>query len=280
LTEVHRALGDPGFRLRLPQPQHFLPPPDSRGPGPGFSGGHFHLRAELFLQRRGSTVFKFPAETLVLGPGEVLVVPPRVFHAESAVADAGDFRNVVLYADDRALSCHLAEAGPRGPRIGYPERLESPACGRIASWLDDTVTVSRDLGGVEVAADLTRSVLGLTLRLLDLPVRGGGLPLPIVRCRQMIHEDLGNADLSVASLAQRLGCNADYLSHLFRKVEGRRLTAHIEELRLQRAAELLTRTGLSCKEVAWASGYANQSYFIRCFRERWGASPLEYRSRP
>jgi AraC-like DNA-binding protein len=101
----------------------------------------------------------------------------------------------------------------------------------------------------------------------------------VVRCRRMIHEDLGNPDLSVSSLARALGCNADYLSHLFRSVRGERLMQYIDELRMQRAAELLVRTGLSCKEVAWASGYASQSYFIRSFRGRWGSSPQAYRLR-
>ena len=61
-------------------------------------------------------MFRFPSETLELGPGEILVVPPRVYHAETISADTnGEFRNVVLYADEGALSCHLAEAGPGGP---------------------------------------------------------------------------------------------------------------------------------------------------------------------
>jgi len=279
LGAAHRSLAEPQTRLCIPQPQHFLPPPTSRSTSPGVTEGHFHLRAELFLQIKGATQFRFPSESIELGPGEILIVPPRVYHAETITSDAGEFRNVVLYADERRLSCHLAEAGPVGPKVAYPEHLGSPGCGRIASWLEEAVKVSRDLG-TAVAADLVRSVLGLTLRMLDLPVQGGSEPLPVVQCRQMIHEELGNAALSVASLARRLGFNADYLSHLFRKVQGQTLTSHIEELRLVRAAELLTQTSLSCKEVAWASGYSNQSYFIRCFRQRWGASPLEYRSRP
>ena len=95
------------------------------------------------------------------------------------------------------------------------------------------------------------------MQLLDLPARGETEPLTVVRCRRMIHEDLGDPGLSVASLAQRLGCSADYLSHLFRTVRDERLSSHIEGLRLLRAAELLTQTELSCKEVAWALGYAN-----------------------
>ena len=239
------------------------------------------MRAELFLQRRAATRFRFPSETLILEPEEVLIVPSRVFHAESIVIgpDTGPFRNVVVYADEGALSCHLADMGPQGgPRIAYPEHLENESCGRVAAWLEDAVKVAGEMNQGGVAVDLVRSILGMTLNLLDLPsARRTGEPLTVVRCRRMIHEDLGDPELSVASLARRLGCSADYLSHLFRTVRGERLTTHIEERRMLRAAELLAQTNLSGKEVAWASGYANQSYFIRCFRRRWGASPAEYR---
>ena len=212
-------------------------------------------------------------------PGEILVVPSRVYHAEEVIAGDAPFRNVVLYADERTLSCHLADAAPTGrPRIAYPENLRGEACGRVAAWLEDAVRMARDIE-IMVAVDLVRSILGTTLRLLDLPsARGENEPLPVVRCRRMVHESLGDADLSVASLAQRLGCSADYLSHLFRSIRGERLTEYIEEQRLLRASELMTQTTLSCKEVAWASGYASQSYFIRCFRKRWGQSPGQYRA--
>lgn len=237
------------------------------------------MRAELFLQRTAGTRFQFPSETLDLGPQEVLVVPARVYHAET-VWSAGEspFRNVVVYADEGTLSCHLAETGPRGkPRVAHPERVTSSASGRVAAWLEDAVRVSRDWEMAAVAVDLVRASLAVTLELLEAPSEAGE-PLPVVRCRRMIHEDLGDPNLSVASLAQRIGCSADYLSHLFATVSGTRLTAHIEDLRMLRAADLLDQTSLSCKEIAWASGYANQSYFIRCFRHHWGMTPGDYRT--
>ncbi len=139
--------------------------------------------------------------------------------------------------------------------------------------------MSRSLGAQEVLVDLVRSLVGVTVRLLDLPsARGQGEPLVIVRCLQMIHEALGDPQLSVLALSQRLGCNPDYLSHLFRTTRGEKLTSYIEELRMLRAAELLSESHLSGKEVGWASGYGNQSYFIRCFRRRWGCSPGEFRA--
>lgn len=269
--EAYRALALPGARIRIP---------GSRGLTGAPAEGHFHLRAELFLQRGGTTRFRFPDEVLDLGPGEILIVPPRLPHAETILGGGQPFRNVVLYADEAALSCHLADGTPAaGPRIAHPEHREGPSCAPVAVWLADAVKVSLDLPDAgTVVVDLVRSVLGMTLKLLDLPARGDNEPLTVVRCRRLVHEGLGDPRLSVASLAGRLGCSADYLSHLFRTVRGEKLTAYIEEQRLNRAAELLQQTAMSVKEVAWSSGYANQSYFIRCFRRRWDKSPGEWRN--
>jgi len=276
LQNAYDDLSKPGPRVLLPGPQRFGP-----------REGHFHLRAEMHLQREAATQFRFGDETLTLQPGQILLVPARVFHAETIVPSAltGDqpFCNLVLNADESSLSCHLAEASSKGvPQIAYPEHREGPACRQVASWLEDSVNVARSVGGA-VILDLVRAVLGRTLQLLDEPpVAGEREPLPVVRCRQMIHEELGNPELSVTLLAHRLGCNPDYLSHLFRRVRGERLSEYIDERRLLRAAELLQTTSgtvpLSCKEVAWASGFANQSYFIQRFKRRFGRVPLEYRA--
>jgi AraC-like DNA-binding protein len=279
LTEAYRSLGQALSPLRIPRPQRFEPRPSPGGP----AEGHFHLRPELFLQVQGSTRFVFPSESLDLGAGEALIVPPRVYHAETALDGEQPFLNLVLYADGGALSCHQAERGPEGlPRVAYPECVEGPFCAQVGSWLEDAVRVWNEMeASEEIAQSLLGSALGMAIRLLDLPAAlSEKEPLVVARSRRMIHEGLGDPSLSVSSIAQALGCNADYLSHLFRSVRGEKLTEYVDELRMERAAELLARTGLSCKEVAWASGYANQSYFIRRFRVRWGLSPSDYRLSP
>lgn len=270
LSEAYQSLGRPGASVRIPRAADLVKAP---------AKGHFHLRAELFVQRSGATLFRFPGQELELAADEVLLVPPRLYHAEAVVPGA-PFGNVVLYADETGLSCHWADGTPEtGPRIAYPEDRVGPGCGRIARWLSDASQVALEVPDAQaVVVDLVRSVLALTLQLLELPpTEDEEAPLVVVRCRRLVHEELGNAALSVGALAKKLGCSADYLSHRFRTATGEKLTAYIEAQRMERAAELLRATPLSVKEVAWASGYANQSYFIRCFSRRWGAPPGEWR---
>jgi AraC-like DNA-binding protein len=51
----------------------------------------------------------------------------------------------------------------------------------------------------------------------------------------------------------------------------------LSRLRLERAAELLTRTHLDIGEIAYAVGYSDRLYFSRAFHRFAGCSPSEYR---
>jgi AraC-like DNA-binding protein len=53
------------------------------------------------------------------------------------------------------------------------------------------------------------------------------------------------------------------------------------ELRLQKARAMLSEArhnGLKVSEIALACGFNEVSYFNRCFRRRFGASPTELRA--
>jgi AraC-like DNA-binding protein len=99
----------------------------------------------------------------------------------------------------------------------------------------------------------------------------------VTRVRVLVQNQLGDQDLSVRGLAQQCGCTADYLSHLFRQQTGEALVAYINRMRIDRAARLLAESALAVKEVAWACGYANPSYFIHTFRAQHGQTPTAYR---
>lgn len=82
---------------------------------------------------------------------------------------------------------------------------------------------------------------------------------------------------SLAGLARHCGLSVSRLAHLFRAQIGLPPQQYLEELRLQRAAELLRSTGLRVSEVAAETGYAGAFYFSARFRRKFGKSPSQYR---
>lgn len=90
---------------------------------------------------------------------------------------------------------------------------------------------------------------------------------------------LRSSDLSVASLAAKLGISERYLREIY---NGTNLTPHssIVEKRLTHAKnELICEhpKGKTISEVAYRWGFSNSSHFSRCFQKRYGVSPSNYR---
>lgn len=249
--------------------------------------GHFHLAPELFLQISGWTRFRLPEGDVHLGPGEALLMPARLLHHESVGAGAGGapFCNLVIYADGQVLSCHLAhEHAPGQPGIEHLESRQHPQAARILSWLGDAAladveAVDTTPAALQARALVLAAVAGVQ-RVLDDATTAQTRPEPplLARLRVLIQNQLGDQALSVRRLAEQSGCSADYLSHRFRQASGEHLVSHITRQRMARAAHLLTESDMAGKEIAWACGFATQSYFIRTFREHFGTTPKAWRS--
>ncbi len=256
--------------------------------------GQFHLAAELFLQVTGWTRFHFPHAELLLGPGEVLLLPPKLLHAErvGAGADGASFRNIVIYADEALLTCHVAEeTTPGTAHIAYLEVSRHAQAQRIHDWLNDAARLGDcaqadtgpggaqvDLAEAQTRALVVAATAGVLRALDDKAVDTPAEPALVAHARLVVQKHLGDQHLSVASLAGQLGCTADYLSHLFRHSTGERLTAYINRQRMVRAARLLRETSLAGKEVAWACGFATPSYFIRAFQKHFDMTPKAWRA--
>lgn len=253
--------------------------------------GHFHLVPELFLQVSGWTRFRFPHAEVELGPGEALVVPPRLLHAEEVRggSDGEAFCNVVIYAEAPSLNCHLAhEESPGKPGIQHLEVRHHPQASHIHSWLGDAARLARSANsaadaalppwtGVQTRALVSAAIAGVLQALDEAQADARPEPALVARARVLIQNQLGDHTLSVKHLAAQLGCTADYLSHLFGQTASEHLVAYINRQRMERGARLLRETGMAGKEIAWACGFATQSYFIRNFRAHFGTTPKAWR---
>lgn len=86
-----------------------------------------------------------------------------------------------------------------------------------------------------------------------------------------------NHPLSLDALAKTCGLSASRLAHLFRAQMGLPPQQYLEELRLQRGAQLLRSTTLQIQEIAEKTGFASAFYFTTRFRKKFGQSPSAYR---
>ena len=53
----------------------------------------------------------------------------------------------------------------------------------------------------------------------------------------------------------------------------------VREIRLDKAEKLVVTTDKSASEIAYEVGFKESSYFGKCFKKKFGMTPLEYRNK-
>jgi two-component system response regulator YesN len=102
----------------------------------------------------------------------------------------------------------------------------------------------------------------------------------VEKMKQQVRDNLANPDLSLKWLGGSLiHANVDYLSKLFKRETGEPFRHYVSRLRVEKAAECLTRhPDAPIAEVARDTGFGdNARYFCLVFRKATGCSPTEYR---
>jgi signal transduction histidine kinase/DNA-binding response OmpR family regulator/ligand-binding sensor domain-containing protein len=99
----------------------------------------------------------------------------------------------------------------------------------------------------------------------------------VLKLRTTIEAHLTNPELSVDTLCQQLGMSRTTLHLKITALTGMSVSRYVRSLRLRKAQELLSSSGLNISEVAYAVGFDNPKYFSRVFSEEFGVSPANYR---
>src|SRR5690606_24424108 len=83
-----------------------------------------------------------------------------------------------------------------------------------------------------------------------------------------------------AELAESLGVSQRRVAAVVKAQTGGSLFELIRSKRMEKAARLLTRTGLSVTDIATEAGYSSAANFTTAFREYFGFTPTAYRRNP
>ena len=83
--------------------------------------------------------------------------------------------------------------------------------------------------------------------------------------------------ITLEMLSKEVGLSTFRISHLVKEQTGKTVLQHIHHLRIQEAQRLLEQSEMSCTDIAYESGFGDQSYFIKQFRKWMGITPARYR---
>jgi len=81
--------------------------------------------------------------------------------------------------------------------------------------------------------------------------------------------------LSLTSLSEQFHYSREHLSREFKNQYGIGLIKYINDVRLERARALLSKS-TPVNEVCTRVGFFDDSYFIKIFKHKYGMSPKKY----
>ncbi|RMD73402.1 MAG: AraC family transcriptional regulator [Lentisphaerae bacterium] len=94
--------------------------------------------------------------------------------------------------------------------------------------------------------------------------------------RRLLDNSFGDVP-TVEWLAERFRLSRSQLFRIFKTHYGISPKAFIDQIRFERAQDLLKNSRMSIKEIATACGFSSGDYFTTAFRERYGQSPMSWR---
>ena len=99
----------------------------------------------------------------------------------------------------------------------------------------------------------------------------------INRAQLRIRESL-ESSLTIQQVAEEMGVSYSNFRKLFKEHTGLSPAVYQQDLRLQRAKELLTTTDMSIKEIAYRLNFESPDYFSSKFRVKTGRKPSDLRT--
>jgi len=232
---------------------------------------HFQCAAEMTLELLLEGIMRYTQDGIaeIVHPGELYIIhkgSDTLFEQKS-----GDrmhrLRLMLRGSLVTAFRDSLRLTGKRVIPLTDPERSAA-----LFRQIIDLMNAPRNDSGAEIMA--------LTCRLLSEiaaeSYRNGDRPPLLEQILQAMEKDR-NHRLTIADFARQNGCGVHTLMRLFHRHLGTTPAAYREQLRYERACQLLRTTMRSLKEISEELGYCDQLYFSAAFRKHAGVSPTEYR---
>lgn len=95
---------------------------------------------------------------------------------------------------------------------------------------------------------------------------------------ELVRNNLKNPDYTVEKFSADMCMDRTGLYRKLMALTGLSPTAFIRNVRLKKAAELLSESKLPITEIAEETGFNSTSYFAKCFHEIYGQTPSQYRT--
>lgn len=238
-------------------PHHFVP-------------AHEHERGFFYFVLDGSSIDVCSGRTLTCTPSTLVFHPAGETHSNSWHRNGG--RCLHLETPPGRLEL-LSERSPPLQRVGH-------FTGGMPVWLASKL--HDEFRRPDAASALAME--GLLLELIAAVCRerestdGGRYPRWLISARELILERC-TENLSITDLAAEAGVHPTHFARAFRKAFACSIGEFVRKARVERACKQITSGHSTLSEVAYDSGFCDQSHFCKSFKRVLGMTPSQFRHR-
>jgi AraC-like DNA-binding protein len=100
----------------------------------------------------------------------------------------------------------------------------------------------------------------------------------ISKMNDIISSNVEDPKFSVEDLADKMNVSRVQLYRKVKAIMGINISDHINNIKLEKAAELLKSNEMNISEIAYSLGFSSPNYFSTVFKNKFGISPKEYKS--
>jgi AraC-like DNA-binding protein len=98
----------------------------------------------------------------------------------------------------------------------------------------------------------------------------------LARVEDIVRDNISDPEFTVKDLTEQLGMSNSMLYRKIKQITNFAPVDLVRRIRLNSAASLLKKGRMNISEVAYETGFSDQSYFALCFKKKFGVSPTQY----
>lgn len=227
---------------------------------------HSHELAFFTLLLDGSYAETYGRKSFSYRPLTVWWHPSGVFHKDAVGREGGRFFTVEI--EPKGLENLAQVAKIPGDFFEKNTSLVWLACRlfhEFKNWQSCSELVAEGIT-LEMLAHSARKTVVTEKR----------FPLWLARVVEKLNDEF-TENLSTGELAAQANVHPVHLAAVFRQFYGETMGEHVQKLRVARASEMLLDKKIPLAEIAYATGFADQSHFTRIFKRCVGITPGAFR---
>jgi AraC family transcriptional regulator len=153
-------------------------------------------------------------------------------------------------------------------------QLENPALKPLFHKIHKEIKLNDATSQISVDGLLLQSIAEITRATY---IEKFGLPVWVNKVKEILNDGICDK-ITLESLSLETGIHPVHLSKEFPKYFNTGFGQYIRNIRVGKATHLLSNKNITLSEIAYDCGFADQSHFIRCFKDVVGITPLKYRN--